>query len=168
MSHIILWVGFAPQGRLVAVPQTATCSRMVFSVQSLSPTALSQVLAVATAPEGLDPGPLSLDTTVWSGRGWGLGGGKKQRPLGNRGAGKPRGKVGAAGQSRGSLLPPEGGAASPPLRPRWTLPSPRRPHWEPGKLDCVSFPPQVTWKPLTIPQDVKGSSSRQGHRAVLG
>lgn len=97
-----------------------------------------------------------------------MGGGKKQLPLGNRGAGKPRGKVGAAGQSRGSLLPPEGGAASPPLRPRWTLPSPRRPHWEPGKLDCVSFPPQVTWKPLTIPQDVKGSSSRQGHRAVLG
>ena len=43
------------------------------------------------------------------------------------------------------------------LDPAW----PFLPHWEPGKLDCVSFPFQVNRNKLTIPQDRKGSSSHR-------
>lgn len=68
------------------------------------------------------------------------------------------GRAGAAGCQQRVVLPHLT------LEPAWPFP----PHWEPGKLDCVSFPSQVTGGHLTIPQDRKRSSSHWERPAVLG
>ena len=118
-----------------------------------SPTLLSQVLAVAAALGGSNPEPQSLVTIM-----------VKWLSLRNR-MGRPR-EVSAACRAEQGRPNARQRVVLPHLTLdlAWAFP----PHWEPGKLDCVSFPCQVTRNQLTIVQDRKGSSSQAEGRAVLG
>ena len=119
-----------------------------------SHTLLSQVLAVAAALGSSNPEPESLATIV-----------VKWLPLRNK-RGRPREKVLAACWADEGRPDARQRVVLPHLTldPAWAFP----PHWEPGKLDCVSFPCQVTRNQPTIPEDRGGSSSHAEGRAVLG
>ena len=108
-------------------------------MKSCSPTLLSQVLAVAAALGGSNPEPQSLVTIV-----------VKWLPLRNKMC-RPREKVSAPCQADEGRPNARQRVVLPhvTLDAAWAFP----PHWVPRKLDCVSFPCQVTRNQLTIPQD---------------
>lgn len=118
----------------------------------VGPRCSSQGLAVAAALGESKPEPQSLGTTF-----------KDGLPLGDKG-GRAQRQGWSCWQSRGHLLPAEGGAAS-----RSTLLRPFAPPWGPWKLDWKFFPFQVTRSRLTTPQGQRGGSCHQlAPRAVLG